>query len=167
LRDPLAHSRIPALGPRGEGWVIGQVVLLGACLVLGVRDIGRFDLGKGPGWLLLLVGPTTMLVGAVVLASGVRDLGRSMTPWPRPLEGASLVETGIYARLRNPIYAGLILLAIGWAAFTASPTACLAALLLGPWLDLKARREEAWLSARYPGYGAYRARTSRFVPGIY
>jgi protein-S-isoprenylcysteine O-methyltransferase Ste14 len=167
LSDPLAPTRIPALGPRGEGWVIGQVVLLGACLVLGARNIGRFDLGYSPGWLLLLVGPSIMLLGAAVLAAGVRDLGRSMTPWPRPREEASLVETGIYATLRNPIYAGMIVLAIGWAAFTASPTGLLAALLLGPWLDLKARREEAWLSARYPGYDAYRSRTSRFVPGVY
>jgi protein-S-isoprenylcysteine O-methyltransferase Ste14 len=167
LSDPLAPTRIPALGPRGEGWVIGQVALLGACLVLGVRNIGRFGHGNSPGWPLLLVGPSIMLLGAVVLAAGIRDLGRSMTPWPRPHEGASLVETGIYARLRNPIYAGMIVLAIGWAAFTASPTALLAALLLGAWLDLKARREEAWLSARYPGYDAYRGRTSRFVPGIY
>jgi protein-S-isoprenylcysteine O-methyltransferase Ste14 len=167
MSDPLAPTRIPALGPRGEGWVIGQVVLLGACLVLGVRNIGRFDLGNFPGWLLLFVGLPIMLLGAVVLATGVRDLGRSMTPWPRPHQGASLVETGIYATVRNPIYAGMIVLAIGWAAFTASPTALLAALVLASWLDVKARREEAWLSARYPGYDAYRARTSRFVPGVY
>ncbi|HLA64975.1 MAG TPA: isoprenylcysteine carboxylmethyltransferase family protein [Candidatus Saccharimonadales bacterium] len=160
-------SRIPSLGPRGEGWVIGQVVLLGACVVLGVRNIGRFDVASPVAWLLLLVGPPTMLLGAVLLAAGVRDLGLSMTPWPRPHEGASLVETGIYDRMRNPIYAGMIVLAIGWAAFTSSPTALLAGLLLASWLDLKARREEAWLSARYPGYDAYRSRTSRFVPGIY
>jgi protein-S-isoprenylcysteine O-methyltransferase Ste14 len=167
MSNRLGSSRIPALGPRGEGWVIGQVVLVGACLVLGVRNIGRFDLGNSPGWPLLFVGLPIMLLGAGVLATGVHDLGRSMTPWPRPREEASLVETGIYATLRNPIYAGMIALAIGWAAFTASPTALLAALVLAPWLDLKARREEAWLLARYPGYGAYRARTSRFVPGIY
>ena len=160
-------SRIPALGPRGEGWVIGQIALLGACVLLGARHIGRLDLASPAVWILLLVGPLTMLLGALVLAAGVRDLGLSLTPWPRPHEGASLVETGIYGRLRNPIYAGMILLAIGWAAFTASPTALLAALLLVLWLDLKARREEAWLSARYPSYDAYRSRTSRFVPGIY
>jgi protein-S-isoprenylcysteine O-methyltransferase Ste14 len=38
---------------------------------------------------------------------------------------------------------------------------------LAVWMDLKARREEAWLLARYPGYAAYRARSRRFVPRIY
>ncbi len=40
-------------------------------------------------------------------------------------------------------------------------------LVLAVVLDLKARREEAWLADRYPDYDAYRAATHRFVPGLY
>jgi protein-S-isoprenylcysteine O-methyltransferase Ste14 len=40
-------------------------------------------------------------------------------------------------------------------------------MLLGLWLDAKARREERWLVDAFPGYAAYRRRTHRFVPGIY
>jgi len=43
-----------------------------------------------------------------------------------------------------------------------SATAALAA-----WLDLKSRREEAWLRGHYPEYEAYRRRTHRFIPGAY
>jgi protein-S-isoprenylcysteine O-methyltransferase Ste14 len=43
----------------------------------------------------------------------------------------------------------------------------LAALLLGCFFDLKARREEAWLLDAYPGYAAYRARVRKLVPFIY
>lgn len=39
--------------------------------------------------------------------------------------------------------------------------------LLAIVLDLKRRREEAWLAARYPGYGAYRARTKALIPFLY
>jgi protein-S-isoprenylcysteine O-methyltransferase Ste14 len=41
------------------------------------------------------------------------------------------------------------------------------ALGLAAVLDLKARREEAWLVVRYPGYAAYARRTRRFLPGLY
>jgi protein-S-isoprenylcysteine O-methyltransferase Ste14 len=41
------------------------------------------------------------------------------------------------------------------------------AVLLAGWLDLKSRREEAWLVERYPAYAEYRARTARFVAGLY
>jgi protein-S-isoprenylcysteine O-methyltransferase Ste14 len=43
----------------------------------------------------------------------------------------------------------------------------MASLLLVEDLDLKARREEAWLSERYPEYAAYARHTHRFVPGVY
>ena len=52
-----------------------------------------------------------------------------------------------------------------------SPPASLVTLvlvgLLAVLFDAKSRREEAWLSAAFPGYEAYRARTKRFVPGVY
>jgi protein-S-isoprenylcysteine O-methyltransferase Ste14 len=33
--------------------------------------------------------------------------------------------------------------------------------------DLKRRREEAWLEARFADYAAYRARTRRLIPWVY
>ena len=45
--------------------------------------------------------------------------------------------------------------------------ALLAAVLLGCFFDLKARREEAWLVAAYPAYAAYRARVRKLVPFIH
>ena len=66
-----------------------------------------------------------------------------------------------------PIYIGLIALAVGWACVTLSPLALVAAATLAVVLDLKARREEAWLATRYPEYPAYQARTHRFIPGVY
>jgi len=160
-------TRLPDLGPRGEGWVVGQMVLLAACAILGFPGVFGIDLDNPMVWLLLVVGPLTMLVGAASVAAGFLELGRSLTPMPRPRVHARLVATGVYGTVRHPIYGGLMLWAIGWAAFTARPLALVAALLLAAWLDAKARREEAWLVERYPGYEAYRARTRRFLPGIY
>jgi protein-S-isoprenylcysteine O-methyltransferase Ste14 len=77
------------------------------------------------------------------------------------------VQTGAYRLSRHPIYGGLILAAAGWGLLTASLVALvLAAVLLG-FFDLKSRREEHWLEARYLDYPAYRARTRRLIPGVY
>jgi protein-S-isoprenylcysteine O-methyltransferase Ste14 len=78
-----------------------------------------------------------------------------------------LISDGIYRRLRHPIYAGLILLALGWSLLTASVLALVLTGAFAVLLDLKARREEVWLRDRFPGYAAYAARTRRFVPGLY
>jgi protein-S-isoprenylcysteine O-methyltransferase Ste14 len=157
-------SRIPSLGPRGEGWVALQLI--------GLAAVG-FSALAGPGWGGLariatgLVGGVAIWLGIALVLRGALDLGRSLTAFPRPTDRAILVETGIYGRIRNPIYAGLISGAFGWALLTGSFVGLAVAFALAVVLDLKSRREEVWLSERYPGYAQYRARTRRFVPGAY
>jgi protein-S-isoprenylcysteine O-methyltransferase Ste14 len=164
----MRRRTLPDLGPRGEGWVAGQVLLLSANGILGLLALpatwGSTGYLRG---IQVVAGALLMLVGFASAVLGVRDLGPNLTATPRPRAGAQLVSHGIYTRLRHPIYAGLMEGAIGWAGFTGSPLAFLAAVALAVWLDLKARREERWLEEHYAGYTEYRARTHRFVPGVY
>lgn len=146
---------------------MGQFVLIGLVAVLGVRDRGRGRLGRGPRALAVLAGLASMSAGLVVAARGARDLGANLTPMPHPRADAQLVETGIYAQIRHPLYAAVILVTLGWATAMASARSFTAAAVLVAWLDAKARREEAWLDGQFPRYAEYTTRTPRFVPGIY
>ncbi len=98
---------------------------------------------------------------------GLVGLRENLTVVPRPIEGGRLIDSGVYGMVRHPIYTGIITAALGWGLATASPAALVSAVLLGAFFDLKARREEAWLLAAYPGYAAYRARVRKLVPFIY
>jgi protein-S-isoprenylcysteine O-methyltransferase Ste14 len=161
-------TRLPQLGKRGEGWVIGQFVLLGLVGVLSVPELGSLaDPKTGARCVGLLLGALGLVLGFGLIGLGVRDLGRQVTPWPRPPADGQLVETGLYRSIRHPIYAGAMLVGIGWALLTGSVASTVAALGLAVWMDLKARREEVLLLARYPRYAAYRVRSWRFVPRIY
>ncbi|HEX9043416.1 MAG TPA: isoprenylcysteine carboxylmethyltransferase family protein [Candidatus Limnocylindrales bacterium] len=157
-------TRLPTLGPRGEGWVLAQGVLLLAIAAAGF---------SGPAWTDGLRAATTVLAGLVGLAGlvlavgGIRDLGSNVTPLPRPKDDAQLVETGSYGLVRHPIYGGLVLGALAWGLLTAAPLAIAGAFVLLAFFDLKSRREEAWLVGRYPGYEAYRKRTRRLIPWLY
>lgn len=102
----------------------------------------------------------------MLASKGARDLRDALTPLPYPRAEAELVETGVYALVRHPIYGGLALTAGGWGLLTASPAALVAAAILFGFLELKSRREEAWLERRFSGYAAYRARTRRLIPWI-
>ena len=161
------RSRLPDLGPRGEGWVIGQVFLLGLLVVKGLPGLSMIAPTDLMGWLRFLLGIVAIAIGGWLVFRGFVDLGDSLTPVPRPRPEGRLVEAGIYRRLRHPIYAGLISGGIGWSVLTASWPAALVAVVLAAWLDGKARREEAWLLDRYEGYADYRRRSHRFVPGLY
>jgi protein-S-isoprenylcysteine O-methyltransferase Ste14 len=154
---------LPDLGRRGEGCVAIQFALLLPLALAGVL---------GPAWdgplrmVTSLIGSAALVVGAILAILGARDLGTSLTPLPHPTDDATLVEHGVYGLVRHPIYGGIIAGSLGWGLLTASPTALGLAVVLLVFFGLKSAREEAWLSQRFPGYPAYRARTRRFIPWI-
>lgn len=164
---PRGQRRLPDLGPRGEGWVVGQFVLLGLLVLASLPALPSLVPTSLVGWVRALCGLFLILAGGWLAFRGFVDLGDSLTPLPRPRAESRLVEAGIYRRLRHPIYAGLMYAGIGWSLLTASLPAALVAVLLAAFLDAKSRREEAWLMDRYEGYAAYRQRSHRFLPGLY
>lgn len=161
------NTRLPALGKRGEGWVAVQLVLIAAVLLSAL--VGR-------GWSRSYA-PAAYAVSGVLLALALLllvaaglELGRSLTPLPAPRTDPtlSLVTTGPYARARHPMYGAAILFALGWAIVFDSIAGLAFAVALAVLLDLKARREELWLTARYPAYETYRQRTRhRLLPFVY
>lgn len=154
---------MPSLGRRGEGWVVAQVVLV-ALVVLAEL--------LGPGWpesvaaVLFVAGVATIGMGIGLFLAGILALGRSLTPFPKPKEDASLNERGAYGFVRHPMYGGVILAIAGWS-LARTPVGLAMTALAGLFLELKSRREEAWLVARYAGYRAYRERVRwKFFPGV-
>jgi protein-S-isoprenylcysteine O-methyltransferase Ste14 len=151
--------------PRGDGWVVGQALLLAAIAVAGL--VAPAWEGLTP-WLGIPLGALLAAAGATLVVVAARGLGRGLTPFPRPAPGAELVSHGIYARVRHPIYGGVMLLALGWALLTASLVALLLSAVLIVFLVLKARHEETRLAEAFPGYEEYRSRTPRrFLPYLF
>jgi protein-S-isoprenylcysteine O-methyltransferase Ste14 len=156
-------TQLPSLGRRGEGWVALQMVLL------AVTGLAGF---VGPIWageirlFTVAIGATLMTGGLSLVSLGIRDLRHALTPLPYPRDDAELVQTGVYGRVRHPIYGGLVIGSIGWGLLTASPMALAMAVAVFGFFELKSRREEAWLEGRYPEYPSYRARTRRFIPWL-
>jgi protein-S-isoprenylcysteine O-methyltransferase Ste14 len=145
---------------RGGRWVAAQFVLMALIFVAGFLP---------PGWggltlLLAALGAVIGFLGAVLVVWGWRSLGSSATPFPRPREHGRLIESGPYAFVRHPIYAGGFLFFLGFA-FATSPVALLPLAALALLWRNKAALEEEWLAERYPGYDEYRARVrGTFVP---
>ena len=146
------------------GWIVIQGILIVLVAVSG------WKLGAGwPGPVRLvgvLLGAALIFCGLALVVRARLDLGTAWTPLPQPRDGSTLIDTGAFKLVRHPIYAGLILAALGWGIAMASPAAIVLTVLLAGFSYLKSAREETLLEARYPGYAAYRARTPRFIPWI-
>jgi len=82
--------------------------------------------------------------------------------------GHTLETHGVYGRIRNPSYLGLLVMMLGWAlAFRAGAGVLLTALMLPP-LVVRIQAEERLLRAHFGAeYDEYCTRTWRLIPGIY
>lgn len=86
---------------------------------------------------------------------------------PSPRVGGHLVDAGPYRWIRHPMYTSVALLAAACAVAAGSLPAVATAGLLGAVLFTKALLEERWMAEHHPAYAAYRARTRRFLPGLF
>lgn len=157
-RAPLAQLTALALG----GLLVGGFAYAVAYGALGAETFG----GRPPQGPLLGVGLAVMAAGTAIIAVAQAQMGRS---WrigidPRPTE---IVDRGLYARIRHPIYSGLLLWLVGLVLFAPSPALMLGAVLALATVSLQARLEEQHLLAMHGEAYAQRARQiGRFLPGI-
>lgn len=111
--------------------------------------------------------PLGMALGGAVVCAGValRSWGAGYL-----LKNRSLVVAGPYAHLRHPLYAGTLLLGVGFAIVTGPPGLVLLAAIFLPafflyYLPYKDRIESARLESHYGGaYIAYRAAVPALLP---
>lgn len=142
--------------------MLGQFVVMAAWLL--VAPLGHTIAHSPRLWVpaaLLLV------IGAIAGIAGTCTLGKNRTPFPKPRGDSQLVQTGIYALVRHPLYASLIALSFGWACLWASAPGVVLAVLQAILLDAKARREDRWLWEQFPEYADYAAKVRRLIPWIY
>lgn len=149
---------------RGGWWVAAQVpVLIGAALIPLATGAGALMPGQGLQW----AGVAATMLGLAITAAGLLALGDALTPFPRPRQNAALRTHGIYARVRHPVYGGLIIASLGWSLWWLSALGAVYALLVFVFFDRKSAREEIWLAAKFPGYADYRRRVRKLIPLVY
>jgi len=158
-------ARLAALGRRGGGWTGIQFILIWVLIGTGVR--GRADINGAQLVVAMLTGCALIALGSVILFAGIRRLGVSLSALPKPVDNGVLVDDGVYAYVRHPIYLGIILVGFGYSVAMDSLVALIVAIILTVFLDLKSRHEEVLLRERYPDYAVYAAHTKRFVPYVY
>jgi len=108
------------------------------------------------------------LAGFVATLAGQIGMGASWRVGVDPEERTTLVTTGVFALVRNPVFtamvvaqAGIVLIVPTWVTGLA-----LVALVVAVQLQVRAV-EEPYLRAVHGGaYDAYAAQAGRFVPGV-
>jgi protein-S-isoprenylcysteine O-methyltransferase Ste14 len=127
--------------------------MVGGLLVLGwiVHSVPE------PYGLPRLIGLVVALIGLAGVILSRYTLGRSFSITPK---ATALVTSGIYSRIRNPIYISGMIFLIGVALIVERPKLLAVLLVLIPMQIIRARREAAVLEAKFgDAYREYRRRT--------
>lgn len=148
------------LEPESSVWIRVQHSLSLAALAVPMVD-GRSPV-PFPGRTSL--GVTLLVLGGWIGVAAVRALGRHRTPSPVPRREGGLVRSGIYARVRHPLYVSLVVCGVGWAVLWGSVGSAGLVFVLALWLDRKATLEERLMQARFPDYASYRETAGKYLP---
>lgn len=111
--------------------------------------------------------PARLITGLVIIAlagllgawSGMR-LGSALTPTPVPVPGAALRTDGPYALVRHPIYAAVLLAAVGYTVAMGSWWTVVVLVLLIMFFVVKSRWEDRLLHEVHGEQWATWARTT-------
>jgi protein-S-isoprenylcysteine O-methyltransferase Ste14 len=110
-----------------------------------------------------------LLLGGVLLGLWALSANRpgnfNIRPQPKP--GGKLIEKGPYHMIRHPMYLSVILVGLAAALVSMQTVAWICWAALVAVLAAKAILEEKALLQQMPEYSQYRARTSRFLPGVF
>jgi len=63
--------------------------------------------------LFYLIGFLIIIIAFIILLFAIKDLGRNLSPFPRPINNSNLVTKGIYRFTRHPMYYSLIFISFG------------------------------------------------------
>jgi protein-S-isoprenylcysteine O-methyltransferase Ste14 len=142
--------------------------LVAAAVALGMWAVSfiepRFDLPQSHHWATGLIG--AVAGGAITFAgaAALRAAGTTLLPMA-PQRAAVLVTTGIFRWSRNPMYVGLTVALLGWAAFLSALWPLLGPVIFVLYIDrFQIRPEERVLAERFGAeYADYARRVRRWL----
>lgn len=167
----LVWSASAIAGPRMAPGVYRGIAIAIAVVAVILAVVSATGLHRG--WLTPAPHPFIGAAGVAFAAAGIAlaiwarvHLGRN---WAMPMvdrQDTELVTSGPYARVRHPIYAGVLLALLG-SALVAGPWWLFVFLAGAGYFIYSARHEDEAMAERFPtAFSDYRRRTKMLVPFV-
>jgi len=103
-----------------------------------------------------LLGILIIIIASIIMFFSIKDLGRNLSPFPRPINNSNLVTTGIYRFTRHPMYYSLIFISFGIFITKLSIYYLFLSISLGLIIKFKIALEEQYLNNKFKNYLLYK-----------
>jgi protein-S-isoprenylcysteine O-methyltransferase Ste14 len=168
----LLQERMQIRTPDQKGWdrLMGPLVnvSLFLWLLFTAFDAGRFHWSRVPIWVQGL-GVLILFASFVLFFLTFRE-NSFLSPLVRIQEDREqkVISTGVYSRVRHPMYAATLVASLGASLLLGSWYGILAGLIVALTLGCRALLEERSLQQSLPGYPEYLQKVKyRFIPYIW
>jgi protein-S-isoprenylcysteine O-methyltransferase Ste14 len=151
--------------PRSRAEVAARTSMVGSGALLAVGLAGAVVDGPGMG-AAGSIGVGVALASILLVVIAQLQMGDSWRIGVDPAERTGLVTSGVYRRVRNPIYTGMVVFAIGQALMLPSVWSVAAVLAMGVGVEIQVRAiEEPYLRQLHgDAFDAWVTSSGRFVP---
>ena len=102
------------------------------------------------------LGILIIIVALIIMFFSIKDLGRNLSPFPRPINNSNLVTTGIYRFTRHPMYYSLIFISFGVFITKLSIYYLFLLISLGLIIKFKIALEDQYLNNKFKNYLVYK-----------
>ena len=103
-----------------------------------------------------LLGILIIIIAFLIMLVSIKDLGRNLSPFPRPIKNSNLVTTGIYRFTRHPMYYSLIFISIGVFIIKLTFYYLFLTISLALIIKFKIALEEKYLMNKFKNYLLYK-----------
>jgi len=102
------------------------------------------------------LGILIIIIAFIIMLVSIKDLGRNLSPFPRPINNSNLVTTGIYRFTCHPMYYSLIFISFGVFITKLSIYYLFLSIILSLIIKLKIALEEQFLKNKFKNYLFYK-----------
>ena len=102
------------------------------------------------------LGILIIIIASIFILIAIKDLGRNLSPFPRPKANSNLVTTGIYRFMRHPMYYSLIIISFGVFLTKLSIYNLCLTITLALLIKFKIILEEQYLKNKFKKYFIYK-----------
>ena len=103
-----------------------------------------------------LTGILIIIFSLIIMLVAIKDLGRNLSPFPRPMNNSNLVTSGIYRFTRHPMYYSLIFISFGVFIIKLSIYHLFLTISLALIIKFKIILEEQYLNNKFKNYLLYK-----------
>ncbi len=126
----------------------------------------RFLWSRMPDWISVMA--SAMYLAGYLVYLEVMRINRYLSRTIRITSGQTVVQTGLYAIVRHPMYGATILMFLSVPLILGSFYAFLIFWIYPFLIQARAKEEEAFLEQNLPGYGEYMKKVRRrFIPFLW